>query len=481
MLSFREVFKMLIDLTNTKLSTIAYHLAYDISYISKWNSGKKLPSYKNINEINNKLADMFSISLIEENKIDDFLRIFKINNREMIRENADDCLKPLIYKLLSDSYNSINSNNHSDIQNSTKFIFKNNYSNDEFKEIFKKLITSNSKLDIWATFDISSHYCKLLLNVLNKASKKETVINFHVFCKKSNINKTEFLKFITANSSINIELYESNREITSDFILVKDIMYLMINDQENEFYTMSYGNEIDTLFEFTSYINNLFESTNKIINLANSKEIAQTNYRKYFYSDNEFLFLSNYGFEFLIPNYVLDDILILERKNYKEKKEEIEDIKFLWSELFINSNINFLTTRRNLLKYLETGDILYCSIKTNLNQDYLKIHLKNIIDTMKNNPKINFYIINDDRFLKAHGLDKFNFFVNENNMYFKKTNHSSLSPISIVEDVEVHNNIYMALHEIMNSPFSKKYSADELEDFFSKYSKVFQKISDKNI
>lgn len=82
MWSYRQVFKTLTDMTNTKLSTIAYILDYDISYISKWNSGKKLPSYKNIYIINEKLATLFSKALIEENKINEFLLFFNLKSSE---------------------------------------------------------------------------------------------------------------------------------------------------------------------------------------------------------------------------------------------------------------------------------------------------------------------------------------------------------------------------------------------------------------
>ena len=109
MWSYRQVFKTLTDMTNTKLSTIAYILDYDISYISKWNSGKKLPSYKNIYIINEKLATLFSKALIEENKINEFLLFFNLKSSEILKTNEERGLEFLIYKLLNDSYNYTNS------------------------------------------------------------------------------------------------------------------------------------------------------------------------------------------------------------------------------------------------------------------------------------------------------------------------------------------------------------------------------------
>lgn len=73
---------------------------------------------------------------------------------------------------------------------------------------------------------------------------------------------------------------------------------MLLNNENEDFFTITYGNEMETLFEFSIYINNLFKNFKKIISLSSPEQMAKTNYRKYFYSDNEFLFLSNFGFEF---------------------------------------------------------------------------------------------------------------------------------------------------------------------------------------
>ena len=100
---------------------------------------------------------------------------------------------------------------------------------------------------------------------------------------------------------------------------------------------------------------------------------------------------------------------------------------------------------------------------------------------MENNENINFYIINDNRYLKSIGLDKFNFFINENNMFFKKIGRDKLhTNASIVTDIKIHNKIQSVLKDIMNSPYSKKYDVKELEKLFDKYSQVFKKMSKKN-
>ncbi len=478
MWQYRQAFKTLIDLTNTKLSTIAFSLGYDISYISKWNSGRKLPSSKNIYTINRKLSSLFAKVIIEEDKLEDFFTAFKINNKDVLKSDSRKGLEVLIYKLLNEAYMDSNQELPMETVSNTNFIFKNSSIDKDLREALEKIIGKKKKVDIWATFDINSHFAQVLMQI-GKNLNKDVEFNLHLLCKKKNLDKLDILKKITDNSGINIELYE-DPGIGYDIILIRETAYLILR-QEEDFSLLTHGEELDTLFEISSYIMELFKGLNKVIALSQPEELAKSNYRKYFYSDNEFLFLSNYGFEFLLPNPIIDRI-IKEIDNDKDfKKAEVQGIKLLWEELFADAEINFLATRTGLLKYFETGEIFYCSIRAKLSTEEIQAHLNNIISVMKKNKNINFYIIKDNRPLQAMGLDKFNFFINENNMFFKKINdEGNLTSTSIVTDVKIHNKIHRSLEEIMDSDFSQKYQVDDLEKLFHKYVHVFKKMSHKD-
>lgn len=477
MWQYRQAFKTLVDLTNTKLSTIAFTLGYDISYISKWNSGRKLPSSKNIYTINRKLSTLFAKVIVEEDKIDDFFLAFNLNNKEILTKESKKALEVLIYKLLNEAYMNSNQDLPMDKVSNTNLIFKNSSIDKELKEILEKTLGKKKKVDIWATFDINSHFAQILLQV-GKNLDKDVEFNLHLLCKKEDLEDFDILKNITDNSRINMELYE-DPGLDYNFILVRDTAYFILRE-EAAFSFLTHGEELDTLFEITSFIMGLFKGLNKIIVFSQPEELAKSSYRKYFYSDSDFLFLSNYGFEFLLPNQIIDRIIqkIDDEKDFK--KAEAENIKLLWEELFSDAEINFLTTRTGLLKYFETGEIYYCSIRARLSIEEIEAHLNNIISVMKKNKNINFYIIKDNRTLKAMGLDKFNFFINENNMFFKKIDDDGrLTSTSLVTDSKIHHKIHDRLEEIMESSYSQKYEVDDLEKLFHKYAQVFKKMSHK--
>lgn len=477
MWQYRQAFKTLVDLTNTKLSTIAFTLGYDISYISKWNSGRKLPSSKNIYTINRKLSTLFAKVIVEEDKIDDFFLAFNLNNKEILTKESKKALEVLIYKLLNEAYMNSNQDLPMDKVSNTNLIFKNSSIDKELKEILEKTLGKKKKVDIWATFDINSHFAQILLQV-GKNLDKDVEFNLHLLCKKEDLEDFDILKNITDNSRINMELYE-DPGLDYNFILVRDTAYFILRE-EAAFSFLTHGEELDTLFEITSFIMGLFKGLNKIIVFSQPEELAKSSYRKYFYSDSDFLFLSNYGFEFLLPNPIIDRI-IQKIDNEKDfKKAEAENIKLLWEELFADAEINFLTTRTGLLKYFETGEIYYCSIRAKLSIEEIEAHLNNIISVMKKNKNINFYIIKDNRTLQAMGLDKFNFFISENNMFFKKIDEEGrLTSTSLVTDSKIHHKIHDRLEEIMESSYSQKYEVEDLEKLFHKYAQVFKKMSHK--
>lgn len=477
MWQYRQAFKTLVDLTNTKLSTVAFTLGYDISYISKWNSGRKLPSSKNIYTINRKLSTLFAKVIVEEDKIDDFFLVFNLNNKEILTKESKKALEVLIYKLLNEAYMNSNQDLPMEKVSNTNLIFKNSSIDKELKEILEKTLGKKKKVDIWATFDINSHFAQILLQV-GKNLDKDVEFNLHLLCKKEDLEDFDILKNITDNSRINMELYE-DPGLDYNFILVRDAAYFILRE-ETAFSFLTHGEELDTLFEITSFIMGLFKGLNKIIVFSQPEELAKSSYRKYFYSDSDFLFLSNYGFEFLLPNPIIDRIIqkIDDEKDFK--KSEAENIKLLWEELFADAEINFLTTRTGLLKYFETGEIYYCSIRARLSIEEIEAHLNNIISVMKKNKNINFYIIKDNRTLQAMGLDKFNFFISENNMFFKKIDEDGrLTSTSLVTDSKIHHKIHDRLEEIMESSYSQKYEVDDLEKLFHKYAQVFKKMSHK--
>ena len=69
---FGDLLKEILKFIGMKSSYLARCLGYDVSYISKWCSGSKIPSSKNVEEIINDLSDIFYNELIKKNCLEKF-------------------------------------------------------------------------------------------------------------------------------------------------------------------------------------------------------------------------------------------------------------------------------------------------------------------------------------------------------------------------------------------------------------------------
>ena len=61
-MEFSALLQKLIRISNVKPQVLADRMGYDVSYISKWQSGAKLPSSRNAEELFGKMAHFFAVN-----------------------------------------------------------------------------------------------------------------------------------------------------------------------------------------------------------------------------------------------------------------------------------------------------------------------------------------------------------------------------------------------------------------------------------
>ena len=83
---YAVILKKLITITETKNLVLANITGYDVSYISKWVNGVKLPATKYIEQINEKLAKCFAEAVITSGRTDELSVLFAV---PVTRETAE--------------------------------------------------------------------------------------------------------------------------------------------------------------------------------------------------------------------------------------------------------------------------------------------------------------------------------------------------------------------------------------------------------
>lgn len=94
---YAEVLKQLLQYTETKYTTLSQAIDYDMSYISKWVNGTRLPASRHADRIHEDMARFFADTAQKQHQEDDLNRIFSF---------ADDGqdLAFHLYGLLSQAY-----------------------------------------------------------------------------------------------------------------------------------------------------------------------------------------------------------------------------------------------------------------------------------------------------------------------------------------------------------------------------------------
>ena len=86
----RELERLLL-LTELKNATVSEALSYDVSYISKWTTGKAIPSAKNIDKICSGVSAMAVISGSDEG-VEALLSLYGVENRDVLQDAVKDTL-----------------------------------------------------------------------------------------------------------------------------------------------------------------------------------------------------------------------------------------------------------------------------------------------------------------------------------------------------------------------------------------------------
>lgn len=474
---FHVTLKKLIDVSGVKLSPIANILGYDISYISKWSSGKKVPSYKNILEINIKLAEIFANSIIEDGKEKEFFNEFSIKNPLQTSHHKKKHLESTIKNLLNKSYEDTITEVNLTNKNDTFFIFEEHKIYDTFKKIIVDSLRKNKYIEIWTSFDINSPMAELLFATTREHSGRNQVINIHLPVKSKNVDDNTLYRNFARNPLIGLEIYDGEFFPQNEFLVIEDEVFMNFSLSQ-ELSTMTYGYDESAVLKYFYTIKTFFDKSIKYTELASPEALAQTNFRKYFYSENKYIFYTNYGFEFLLPGNIIENIEKSIQGDNKLYKKEIAKIKILWREVFEKSNIEFIMPRSSLLNYIENGKIVYCSQHFTLDYKMRKKHFEHIEKIMKENENVKFYLLEDNA-ANAFHFNKFNIFANEDTMFFKNIySTKDITPITVAIDGSIRNNILKDMNNLKNSSFTTLMSAQDMKELYDKYSNLFNKMNE---
>lgn len=416
--TYGQILEELLQISSQKNYNLADELGYDVSYISKWIKGKRVPSSKSIRGINKSIARFILNSLgdIEKDEI-----INKFNLDEGIsREELEYSLEKKLYDAYELSLNKKNESGSNSVQynNAGGLKAENNgvvmlnvaERRKHFKEVLIEGTKNNKTLDVITMANIFSlsqrdklyiaGIKKIGINNLYSINNRVRIINdFRDVSDRDLVyNSIFFINMMSKAIASKIEMYSFDFTPYNAITVVKDVLL----------YNSIFTNPENCLMSTTStdkkVVNEIYENLNDI---AESQAIETFEKRSPLDMIRYDLYLDFLGNERLkimlnqLNEMFLPTELFLELGSYvfgtdKYTLEKLKRIDFFLKNIINKLGVDVILYDEVLDDYLSNGEILFFNNKIKLTLEQRKQHIEYIRDVFDNNESMNIKVIDED-------------------------------------------------------------------------------------
>lgn len=489
--NFGETLKTLINFTGIKSSALAKTLGYDVSYISKWCSNKKLPSLKNIYDINDRAAALFSNEIIKQNILEKFTDKYEID----IKSKAD--LREEIQDILGDAFDRsrtmINDKDQKEDEvyqgnEETRIVIGKN-------EIFN-LIRSNIKevveeatedIEILFTPDVSRLFPTLNIEDITDYELNGIQVHARLGCNIDILetNAEEYTSyiynFISRKMNCDITLYDNSTFDKENILVVKDKFAMQFSIADNGMLGFAtYTTRKD--FVKIAYESNItkFNYSNCLLEPSNGDVMQKQDYNvNFYYGDNFNLFCSR-GFEFLLPPDAIENVTKIANETYSKEKVEslIKKIHIVTMEQFEQVKVNFIIPKSKMLEYIENGIATFSSITYKLTKEEMDEHIKKIIDVLEKNEQAKVILLDDEAYPHDASIFKLSVYSNGENMYIRKDKELTADDVPVfykLKNARFIKCFEQYMDNLISEDYCREYSSEELEKLINNYKRIITK------
>jgi len=494
--SYGLIIKELLDVTDTKFTVLAKAVGYDISYISKWCNNIKIPSIKNIETVNSKLAQFFSEEVIKQGKIEDINKSFEIRQYTVEHLAKKELLYEVIYKILETGYKNSKSDFCQKTENTTednKIIIGNKKITSFVTDLLRTTIESSTDdIEIISTLDICKTTSNINPDMIEGLKMKNIRVNAKVALDMSEFesNPNFYIPriYFILNECLNIEFdFYDNKELDKlNIIAIKNkfaiICSLNLDGIMEVATVIMEQDKVNAIYEQVSI---KFRTESLLIKSTEFLGMDKGGYRTEFYSNDEFQFISTRGFEFLLPYEIINEIIndVYNQGLNEDTAFFIKKIQITWEEVFEKSKINFIILKSALMKYFEDGEIFYAEVNYKVTPEQRKKHALNVLECMRNNKDIKITVLDDELLNHKLNFFKISVYVNNRKIFLKKNRKSESNSAPLYYTI-INEKFVKLINEYLTSlkdrDYCVEYDLNATERIIEKYGTMIQRILDAN-
>lgn len=378
---FGTLLKKLITERETKENIVSQKLGYDPTYLSKWITGKNLPSQKNIDFTCEKLANILSDS-----------------------ENSEKIKSSLITAYYSDlGFSTLGNNANKNVS----LLTSDTDVTDLIVEVLQQLencgvknITINTTLNLFQKFE---YHVESVINKLHKMNLESLKINMCATFEKDSYDSLVFcnnlLSLTSGNYFIDFNIYKQRNE-TPQILVINNSIAMNIVHLKNVIFLCYYSFDEKYIEAISNSYNLIIRHMEKILSYAMPISLRKTNVQLNQFSQENTRMLFSESPAVFIPKNIIQTLinnneLGLVGEEWDEHVKYLRQVSDVFERYTKQKNIKIIVYESLLLFYINTGRIEIGGQKHIFTKDQIKEHILNICNCMKENENIEFYTISD--------------------------------------------------------------------------------------
>ncbi len=378
---FGNMLRQLIENNKTKANIVSEKLGYDPTYLSKWLTGKKLPSEKNIETICEKLSTILSTGKDSE----------RIKDKLMVAYYSD-----LGFSTLESNMNK----NISVVTSKTDVV-------DLIVDILKQLeysgikdISINTTLNLFQEFE---YYIEEIISMLHNMNLNSLRLNTCGLFSNNTYNPLIFCNNILSLTSgdyfIDFNIYKQKEELP-EVLVINDVFAMNIIHLKNVVFLCYYSFDKKYIESIKNSFNLIMPHLEKAFNYVMPVSLRKTNVQvNQFLQDNISMLFSESP-SILLPKGIIDYLidnneLDLEGKDLEDHVNYLNQIGNVFEKYTKHNNLRIMIYESMLLQYINSGIIEIGGYKHKFTKEQMKIHILYICDCIAENENIEFYTISD--------------------------------------------------------------------------------------
>lgn len=375
---FGEALKDLMRQTGLKEKDLANHINYDITSISKWVNGAKLPSSRNGEEIIAALSDCFAQNGMER------LETGKILERLQIAWKTD-----MLYQEMA-----VRS------QESLSFVDDRKDFFELLRKVFCRIAAVNEgHIEIRATFDVlkllGRRFYELLQELPSLGMRsvhlkmcmdmEEAGKDYRMYCET-------LLNTVSGYEDAEITIVQEEKD-TPWILMAGEYLYVQLLYPSRDDFAACFSMDKKITERFGFLCGEILEKGDKILTCASPENLRRTNVQLDSYSSSRQRLFFNEAPAMLLPPGVMDDLI--QGSENKSYKEYLRKLKRVFREYTFRAHVDLVLFSSVISDYVMTGELSLGNVAHHLTREQVSAHINYMAQCLEENPDFHLFVMKD--------------------------------------------------------------------------------------